>query len=92
LKPDNLLLRSGDKSAIESSDIILIDFGVSRPFLDDAGDHLPLKEGVPFSGNLMFQSHNAFKRVTLSRRDDLISLCYLMTFLFNGGFDWVEEL
>jgi serine/threonine protein kinase len=92
LKPDNLLLRSGDRSQLESSDIVLIDFGVSKPFLDDSGEHLPLAENVPFSGNLMFQSQNAFKLVTLSRRDDLISLCYLMTFFFNGCFEWIEGL
>jgi casein kinase 1 len=54
LKPDNLLLLSGDKTRIESSEIVLIDFGESKFYLDEAGRHLPLRDDVAFAGNLMF--------------------------------------
>ena len=77
------MLRSGDRTQLESSDIVLIDFGVSRPFINENGEHLPLEEDVPFSGNMMFQSQNAFKRLTLSRRDDIISILYNMIYLMN---------
>jgi hypothetical protein len=50
--------------------------------------HIPNKECPPgyapisyFKGNLFFSSKNAFTGNTLSRRDDLISVIYLLVFL-----------
>ena len=43
-----------------------------------------------FKGNLLFQSKNAFEGKTLSRRDDIISLIYLLVFLINGISDLYE--
>jgi hypothetical protein len=51
-----------------------------------------MEHGVKFKGNLIFQSHNAFKQLTLSRRDDLISLANLIAYLFRGGFKWTKEI
>jgi hypothetical protein len=40
----------------------------------------------------LFSSHNAFKGYSLSRRDDLISLSYLLCFLVVGDFLWLGNL
>ena len=37
-----------------------------------------------FRGNFLFASVNAFNFQTLSRRDDLISLCYMLVYLIDG--------
>ena len=61
---------------------------MTRNFLDHLGDHIEFKEKVPFSGNVVFASRNNFKQVELSRRDDLISLCYLLNFFMTGKVRW----
>jgi hypothetical protein len=50
----------------------LIDYGISQRYLDELGNHLPFKTGVPFKGNVVFSSKNALAEVSLSRRDDII--------------------
>jgi hypothetical protein len=37
-----------------------------------------------FKGNFLYASVNAFNFVSLGRRDDLISLCYLLIYLVDG--------
>lgn len=51
-----------------------------------------MKKNQKFSGNFLYQSVNAFKGLTLSRRDDLISLAYLLIDYFNGNQLWVNSL
>ena len=58
--------------------IFLIDFGISKKYLDDNGNHIEFNPYVPFIGNLIFSSKHAFKEVSLSRRDDIISLVYML--------------
>ena len=38
-----------------------------------------------FRSNMPFASLNHFNFLTTSRRDDLISVCYLMVYMFNNG-------
>ena len=38
---------------------------------------------LSFKGNVLFASKNALKGMTISRRDDVISLVYLLVFLMN---------
>jgi serine/threonine protein kinase len=92
LKPDNLLLRSNARNKLSSSEVILIDFGVSRNYVDNIGEHLEQAQTNILTGNLIYSSHNAFKYETLSRRDDLISLAYLLVFFFNSKLDWVSKI
>ena len=40
---------------------------------------------VVFKGNLLFSSRYSFLGYTLSRRDDIISIIYILIFLVNGG-------
>jgi hypothetical protein len=66
---------------------MLIDFGLVRPFLNEESlfkEHI-VQQRALFSGNMEFGSPNAFRQVSLSRRDDLISLCYLLEYFFNGA-------
>jgi len=88
LKPDNICVGDGvDSSTL--SEFKLIDFGVSdcicknpeaysEPIED--GDHREIGTSLQ-KGNLIFASPNSVKNITLSRRDDLISLFYLMLYL-----------
>jgi hypothetical protein len=45
-----------------------------------------------FKGNLIFGSKNAFKGHSLSRRDDLISLAYLLVYLVDGDIEFMKGI
>ena len=61
IKPDNIVLGTDNMRSLESSSIHLIDFGISKPYLDANNQHIPFKRNVPFSGNVLFASKNCFK-------------------------------
>jgi hypothetical protein len=64
--------------------ISIIDYGLCQRYLTDDGQHKPREKNNVFVGNLVFASKNAFKGSSLSRRDDLMSLCYVMLYLLDG--------
>lgn len=60
LKPDNILLGSSNWTKLESSVIVLIDYGISKKYVNESGLHIKANTNVPFAGNLLFASKNAF--------------------------------
>lgn len=91
IKPENIMIGDFEKDPELKKKIYLIDFGISHRYLDDNGNHIEYKRNVPFKGNLLFSSKNAFSRVTLSRRDDLMSLIYLLIFCINTDIAWIDN-
>lgn len=73
-----------EESVFKDASIHLIDFGCSIKFQDRDGKHLEQKQIEKFRGNILFASANQMQRKQTSRRDDLISLCYLLVYLING--------
>ena len=73
--------------------LTLIDFGFATKYVEHEIDaegnkklaHKPKDVVAVFRGNMLFSSVNQLKFKTTSRRDDLISLCYMLIFLLNGG-------
>jgi len=49
------------------------------------------REYKQFQGNLAFSSYNAFNEITLSRRDDMISLIYLLLYLSSGKLPFAKH-
>jgi serine/threonine protein kinase len=78
LKPDNILI--GKK---HPDTIYLIDFGISKPYLDKNKNHIEKHYNRNFSGNIPFASLNSCRGKSMSRRDDLESLMYIMIYLMN---------
>ena len=91
LKPDNIFIEATDLYEEASSKLVLIDFGISQMFLDEVGSHVPMRNDVDFSGNIYYSSKHAFMYQTQSRRDDFISLAYLLAFLLNGHITWLPH-
>ena len=93
LKLDNIMVGFKDKlpkttrpsqNAFSKVSIHLVDFGYSTKYMKD-GKHIEKSEVKTFRGNMMFCSLNQLQFKTPSRRDDLISLCYLLSYLLNFG-------
>lgn len=76
--PSNIMVSS-------SGNATLIDFGLSSKFLDKKGNHISFEDKIPeFKGNMMFASYDQMNKFKTSRRDDMVSLCYLMLYLLNN--------
>lgn len=85
-KKDKNYLKTTDENIFESHSVNIIDFGFATRFLDKKTKaHLDKDEIDVFRGNMVFASLNQLKFYTTSRRDDLISLFYLLVFMFKGG-------
>ena len=94
LKPDNICV--GEYKTINKlHKLKLIDFGLSTPYLYNDPITNELKhikmEHKEFQGNLAFSSKNAFNEITLSRRDDLISLVYMLLYLSSGRMAFIKH-
>lgn len=61
----------------------MIDFGLVNKFCDEDGKHI--KEGTTdkFRGSFMFAGLSAFKFYASSRKDDLVSLVYVLIFMLD---------
>lgn len=78
LKLDNIMINR------KSLRIALIDYGFIKPFVDDAGNHISEDaKRDTFEGNMLFSSLNQLQFRCTSRRDDLLSLSYMMIYLLN---------
>ena len=94
LKTDNIMINYGNKikkfetgvNAFADCTINLVDFGFATKYLTRDSQtgrkcHVVKKLDDMFRGNLMFASSNQMQFYTTSRRDDLISLAYLLVYL-----------
>ena len=61
----------------------LIDFGLSKKYLNNDGSHVEKTRDKNFSGNLPFASVNMCRQFRASRRDDFEAVFYFMVFLLN---------
>lgn len=71
--------------------IKIIDFGLAQKYVDEKGQHIPAAKERFFQGNLIFASRHCFNLVTHSRRDDLISLSYLLLYLIDGDLAFLTK-
>ena len=82
IKPDNFLLDTNNHS------VYLIDFGLSRLYVDDVGKHKPIRQNRHLTGTVRYLSINCQKGFEPSRRDDLIAICYMLVYLLKDRLPW----
>jgi len=80
IKPDNFLFGLDSK-------LYLIDFGFCKSYLKDNA-HISNKKTSRLIGSVNFASFHSHEHGELSRRDDLISLGYILYYLYYGDLDW----
>ena len=59
-------------------------------YRDHRNKHIKFKKRIPFRGNIIFSSKHALLEYQLSRRDDIISLIYMLSFCFNTEIRWIN--
>jgi len=92
IKPDNLMIKERSHNA---NQLYIIDFGLSKWFLDSSGNHMKEKTTKTMVGTIKYSSINVHNGIEPSRRDDLESLCYTFMSLYGKELMWVnvcEEL
>ena len=55
---------------------------------EETGEHNDFVEGVESVGTWRYESINSMKHVTLSRRDDILSILYMIVFFLKGNLPW----
>ena len=87
-KPENFLLGIDDPNAI-----YIVDFGLCKKYRSSkTGKHILPKMSGKFTGTLSYASVNAIRGKELSRRDDLISLGYVLIRLIKKSLPWISNL
>ena len=81
IKPDNFLFGTN------KDQLFLIDFGLCKFYLEN-NNHIPMKATNYLIGSLNYTSINSHEKNELSRRDDLISLGYIILYLYYGNLEW----
>ena len=84
IKPENFMI------GFEKSQIYLIDFGLSKKYLDSDGVHVPYREKLGFVGTARYTSVYSHLGIEQSRRDDLESLGYILIFFLKGKLPWMN--
>ena len=84
IKPENFLIGLKDPNII-----YIIDFGFCKKYRSSkTGKHVPQKNLNKFAGTPSFCSTNVLMGKEPSRRDDLISLGYVLIFLIKKELPW----
>lgn len=85
VKPENLAV---DRDLRR---LCLLDFGMARRFINDAGRHHRARPRVAFRGTARYASPWALQDEEQSRRDDLYSTVYVMVEMIKGKLPWDDH-
>ena len=84
IKPDNFLIGKPDKNVI-----YIIDFGLSKKYISSKSkNHIKFRITGKLAGTLRFTSANALRGGEQSRKDDLISIGYMIIFFMKKILPW----
>ena len=86
IKPDNFLI--GDK---DPNTIYVIDFGLSAKYRSSkTGKHKKFGFTGKLTGTTKYSSANSIRGAEQSRKDDLISVAYMIIFFMKGNLPWQD--
>ena len=87
IKPENFLI--GKK---EPNIIYIVDFGLCKKYRSSkTGKHIKPKITGKFNGTFTYSSSNAIEGKEISRKDDLISLGYMLIYLLKRDLPWISN-
>lgn len=92
LKPDNLVFGN---LCIENfknkNNIGIIDFGNAKKIFDVNGEIKYSNKKISCMGNHSFSSNNALRDMDVYKKDDIISLFYILIYFFRGNLPWKKR-
>ncbi len=84
LKPDNIIMGIGDNS----KRVNIIDFGISKFYLNANKKHIKAKKGKNFVGTTRYASISSHFGEEQSRKDDLECIGYNLVYFIKGYLPW----
>lgn len=88
IKPENFMVGLGG----DSRTVFMADFGKCRRYRSKTtGQHIPYREMSYEQVNPTFVSLNVHNNIQCSRRDDIESLLYMLSYLRNGKLPWKTD-
>ncbi|KAI1717186.1 protein kinase domain-containing protein [Ditylenchus destructor] len=85
LKPDNFLMGLNR----HANTVYVIDLGLAKKYRDPTTKkHIPFRDGKSLTGTARYASINAHKGFEQGRRDDLLSLGYVLMYFLRGTLPW----
>ena len=84
MKPENFVIGRKNKERA----IYLIDFGLSKKYINDNNIHISMKTDRNMIGTVRYISMNTHQGFEQSRRDDLESLIYIIIYFIKGELPW----
>ena len=84
IKPENFMVKSGGVDI----ELVLIDYGLATFWMDGDGEHIANRPQSTITGTPKYVSYNNHMGDTISRRDDLISLGYMIMYFIYGYLPW----
>ena len=87
VKPENFMIGIKDPNVI-----YIVDFGLCKKYRSSkTGKHMIQRDTKKFNGTLKYSSVNVVRGKESSRRDDLISLGYVLIFLYKKSLPWTSD-
>lgn len=84
IKPSNFVLGTDTNS----SSVYLLDFGLSKSFRADTGEHIPYRDGKRWLGTARYSSISAHRGDESCRKDDMESIGYMLISFIRGALPW----
>ena len=86
VSPSNFVFGRGDKS----KNLYLVDLGMAQKYIDSGGNHIIFSECHGLRGNILFSSLFNNFGLEHARREDMVSLGYILLYFLNGTLPWVN--
>lgn len=83
VKPDNFIFGIKDPNLL-----YIIDFGLSKQYIGSNGEHVTNSQNQRMIGTPRYASLHVHNKQRYSRRDDLISLGYMLVYFIKGVLPW----
>ena len=90
IKPENFMIADSKTQTQDhesTKKLNIIDFGLSRIYIKD-GAHIPNKLNSSIVGTMRYISTHIHEGNVYSRRDDIISILYVIIYLLKGRLPW----